>query len=165
MTLEAAQTLAEGLLREHGLEREGWRLRWFRRKRTFGLCDYQAKTLYLSIPLVELNHENAVRDTLLHEIAHALAGHRAGHGPRWREVARRIGATPKRCFDSASVNTPAAPYKLVCPSCSAAHPRWRKTQKLWACRACCVRYNGGRYSERFLLELQRNARLTSSSRE
>lgn len=132
---------------------------WFSRKRTFGLCDYRYKTLYLSAPLTELNDEVAVRDTLLHEIAHALAGWRAGHGPRWREVARRIGATPTRCFDVASVKTPAAPYSLVCPSCGEAQPRWRRTRTRWACRDCCARYNGGRYSERFLLELRSNAEL------
>ena len=36
-----------------------------------------------------------VKDTILHEIAHALAVARAGHGPAWKTVARRIGATPK----------------------------------------------------------------------
>lgn len=153
MTLESAQALGDALLREHGLGAKGWRLAWFRRKRTFGLCDYSRKTLYLSAPLVALNSETAVRDTLLHEIAHALAGHRAGHGPRWREVAQRIGATPRRCFDTDTVNLPTAPYRLVCRTCGAAYPRWRKTRKSWACRDCCLRHNGGRYSERFVLEL------------
>lgn len=157
MTLEAAQLLAETLLREHGLSTKGWRFGWFGRKRTFGLCDYGHKMLYLSVPLVVLNDEAAVRDTLLHEIAHALTGHRAGHGPRWREVARRIGATPKRCFDAEAVNLPTAPYSLVCGACGRAQPRWRKTRQRWACRDCCGRYNGGRYSEQYKLELRINA--------
>lgn len=156
MTLEAAQVLAQTLLHEHGLAAKGWQLGWFRRKRTFGLCDYGRKTLYLSVPLVVLNGHAAVRDTVLHEIAHALAGHRAGHGPRWREVAKRIGATPQRCFDATTVTVPAAPYSLVCPTCGAVQPRWRQTRKRWACRDCCERYNGGRYSERFRLELRAN---------
>lgn len=33
-----------------------------------------------------------VHETILHEIAHALAGPGAGHGPKWREMARRVGA-------------------------------------------------------------------------
>lgn len=33
----------------------------------------------------------AVENVILHEIAHALAGQEAGHGPRWRAVALWIG--------------------------------------------------------------------------
>ena len=36
-----------------------------------------------------------VRDTILHEIAHALAGAKAKHGPAWKAIARRLGATLK----------------------------------------------------------------------
>ena len=36
-----------------------------------------------------------VRDTILHEIAHALAGAKARHGPAWKAIAKRLGATPK----------------------------------------------------------------------
>ena len=36
-----------------------------------------------------------VTNTILHEIAHALAGAKPGHGPAWKTVARRIGATPR----------------------------------------------------------------------
>ena len=34
-------------------------------------------------------------DTILHEIAHAIAGVEAGHGPAWKAVAQRLGATPR----------------------------------------------------------------------
>jgi predicted SprT family Zn-dependent metalloprotease len=40
-----------------------------------------------------------VRDTVLHEVAHAIAGNRAGHGPEWKEVAKRIGCSATRCHD------------------------------------------------------------------
>ena len=36
-----------------------------------------------------------IRDTVLHEIAHAIAGREAGHGPLWKVTARRIEATPR----------------------------------------------------------------------
>ena len=38
-----------------------------------------------------------IRDTILHEIAHALAWTRHGertHGPRWKQICREIGAVP-----------------------------------------------------------------------
>ena len=39
--------------------------------------------------------EEQIRDTVLHEIAHAIAGREAGHGLLWKVTARRIGATPR----------------------------------------------------------------------
>ena len=39
--------------------------------------------------------EEQLLDTVLHEIAHAIAGHEAGHGLLWKATARRIGATPR----------------------------------------------------------------------
>ena len=36
-----------------------------------------------------------VTDTILHEIAHALVGTAARHGPDWRKAALSIGATPQ----------------------------------------------------------------------
>lgn len=37
-----------------------------------------------------------VKDTVLHEIAHALAGHEAKHGPVWQKIAKEIGANGQR---------------------------------------------------------------------
>ena len=36
-----------------------------------------------------------IRDTVLHEIAHALVGPEARHGPEWKAIAKRLGATPR----------------------------------------------------------------------
>ena len=63
-----------------------------RGKRTLGMCDFTRKRIELSRYFVAHNDEAAVRDPLLHEIAHALAGEKAGHGPKWRRVCERIGA-------------------------------------------------------------------------
>lgn len=46
---------------------------------------------------VALLPEEEIRLTLLHEIAHALAGKEAGHGPHWKAMARKVGARPVRC--------------------------------------------------------------------
>ena len=40
-----------------------------------------------------------IEDTLLHEIAHALAGHRHHHDDVWKAAARAIGCTAERCHD------------------------------------------------------------------
>ena len=53
---------------------------------------------------------------LLHEIAHALAGPRTGHGAVWREIAERIGARPE-VLAPGHVAMPEARWALVCMSC------------------------------------------------
>lgn len=152
MNLDAAHALARSLLAEHGLY--DWSFAFNCRKRAFGLCDYTRRTIFLSAVLTELNGEAEVGDTLRHEVAHALAGPRAGHGPAWRKVAREIGAKPRRCYDADEVRQPPARYVLRCPSCQRETPRHRKPTGVYACRGCCKRLNGGRFSERYRLELR-----------
>ena len=62
-----------------------------------GVCRYRQKEILLSRKHAVDGMPNQVADTILHEIAHALAGSGAGHGPAWKAVARRLGATPKSC--------------------------------------------------------------------
>ena len=91
------EDLAKELI-EHWLSPH-WQFRWDRAKTRLGLCDYQKKTIQLSKPLAASQDEQQIRDTLLHEIAHALAGPRAGHGKKWQAIAQKIGATPQRCAE------------------------------------------------------------------
>lgn len=65
----------------------------------------------------ELLSEEEIREVILHEIAHALAGHRAGHGPVWAKHARELGIKPERCR-KVSVS-PEASVKSYCPACGA----------------------------------------------
>jgi predicted SprT family Zn-dependent metalloprotease len=98
---------------------------------------------------VELNDEDAVRDTVLHEIAHGLAPRHAGHGPTWQRIAASLGARPDRVLDLAAVQLPTPSFVGRCPSCSwemTAHRRRRV-----ACRRCCVAFNGGRFTADFEL--------------
>lgn len=62
-----------------------------------GVCRYRQKEILLSRKHAVDGTPDQVSDTILHEIAHALAGSGAGHGPAWKAVARRLGATPKSC--------------------------------------------------------------------
>lgn len=148
--------LAKSLFDKHALN--DWTFAFNRRKRAFGMCDFQKRTIYLSAVLTELNGEAEVKGTLLHEIAHALAGPGAGHGPVWRKVARAVGAKPRRCYSAEEVRQPQSRYLLVCPSCEASTPRHRRPTKFYACRSCCDRYNKGRFSKRYQLQLRQCAR-------
>jgi predicted SprT family Zn-dependent metalloprotease len=103
MNLDEAQILAEELMGQHGLLERKWRFGWDRSTRQAGSCRFLAtqkepwRRIGLSRSITELNDRTFVRDTILHEIAHALAGVRHNHDATWREIALRIGCTGKRC--------------------------------------------------------------------
>ena len=65
--------------------------------RKLGVCRYRQQQILLSRKHVVDGTPDQIADTILHEIAHALAGPKAGHGPTWKAIARRLGATPKSC--------------------------------------------------------------------
>ncbi len=104
--------LARDLMNEHGLN--DWRLSWDRAVRRAGQTRFQKRTLSLSGPLMRLFPPAESRNTILHEIAHALAGPTAGHGDTWKAVAVEIGARPERCYDS-NVARIEGDWRGVCP--------------------------------------------------
>jgi predicted SprT family Zn-dependent metalloprotease len=132
MELEAARRLAVVLMRMHKVPKE-WSFEFDRSKVRFGRCHYGRKEISLSRHLVELNDEAEVRETILHEIAHALAPRKAGHGPAWRAVAKSIGCNAKRCYGE-EVMRPRPKYQGTCPGCRRVIYRHRRT--LIACGKC-----------------------------
>ena len=102
MTLAQARRLALRLMRQHKLS-PAWSFGFDRSKVRFGKCNFANKEISLSRYLVELNDENEVRETILHEIAHALARaapgtERRGGRLRARSAARPSAATVMRLF-------------------------------------------------------------------
>lgn len=91
--LMEVQAQARALMDRHGLIE--WSFRFNHAERQLGLCRYQEKRILLSRGHAANGTRERVTDTILHEIAHALAGPSARHGPAWQMVARRLGATPK----------------------------------------------------------------------
>jgi hypothetical protein len=85
-------------------------------KRRLGVCKYRTKRIEI-VEFHTLNNppEN-VLDTLLHEIAHALAGPAARHGPVWKAFAVRIGATPRSCADSHKTTVMPGDWQANCPT-------------------------------------------------
>ena len=134
--LDEARTLAHLLIQQHKLT--GWTFRFDNARRRFGCCRYGQQAITLSRYLVFLNSEEQVRDTLLHEIAHALTPG-DGHGRRWKAKCREIGANPERCYDDTSVRSPLRPaprYRLGCRNCQWWVDRRRITQHRYVCRKC-----------------------------
>lgn len=95
MNIYAARDMALTLMAKHGLIEKGWEFKWNNRKRAYGLCAYHDSTIQLSKPLVKYMTEEEVKDTILHEVAHALVGPGHGHGKLWKIMARKVGAKPQ----------------------------------------------------------------------
>ncbi|GAB6939828.1 SprT-like domain-containing protein [Isoptericola variabilis] len=132
MEREEAARLARGLMADHGLS--GWTFRFDRARRRAGLCRYDRREISLSGPLAELYDEADVREVVLHEIAHALAGARHGHDAVWRATARSIGSTGRRVVREGSPEVE-GDWAGVCP---AGHrvTRFRRPQRPQACARC-----------------------------
>ena len=150
--LEAIE-FAQELMAEYGLS--GWRAELDRAVRRFGRCRYSCKLITLSYDLVQLNDQTRVLDTILHEIAHALAGPKAGHGPEWRRIARAIGCSAKRCYSLEDTVQPPARFVLHCSHCGRATPRIRRPVRPVACSDCCNRFSRGMFDARFVLKYER----------
>jgi predicted SprT family Zn-dependent metalloprotease len=123
--MERARAAALAQMQKWGLA--GWGFRFNARRRGLGLCVYpQGRTpgrIELSMHFVEMNPESEVLDTILHEVAHALAGPDTGHGPAWVEKCRLVGARPDRCGDAVM---PVGRYRANCPSCGKLYHRHKR---------------------------------------
>lgn len=157
MNLNEALTLAKSLMDQHGLT--GWRFEFDRATRRFGVTKYGRRTIGLSKALTELNGAAEVKNTILHEIAHAKVGPGYGHGGIWRDMARSIGCDAKRCYGLAVIK-PAHKYIGTCPKCGFQTARNRRTNS--ACSKCCNQYNGGRFTFDFLFTWARNQQEAAS---
>lgn len=70
MDTTAAEQLARELMAKHKLFE--WRFEWDGALTRCGYCRYSDKIISLSKPYAELNDIEHVRNTILHEIAHAF---------------------------------------------------------------------------------------------
>ncbi|GGA73062.1 hypothetical protein GCM10011490_24850 [Pseudoclavibacter endophyticus] len=89
--LAEVERLAIMLMRQH--LPAGWSFAFDRAKKRAGACDHTKRRITLSRYLAAKHPIDAMQQTMLHEIAHAVAGPRAAHGPDWRTTARRLGYT------------------------------------------------------------------------
>jgi len=151
MDSTAAIEFARELIVAYGLV--GWRAELDRAVRRFGACHHSRKLITLSQQLVQLNNEAAVLDTILHEIAHALAGSKAGHGPEWRKIAKSLGCSAQRCYSLSHTVQPPARITLRCANCGHTVQRIRAPRRKVACSVCCNRFSRGRFDARYILDV------------
>jgi predicted SprT family Zn-dependent metalloprotease len=144
MLLQDAETLARSLLDAHGLNHVP--LHWHRKTREFGTCKFTRATIFdnwhvsaieISRALVSVNSPEQCRDTILHEIAHALVGPKAGHGLTWQCKARELGCSPSPYCNHGVAMIPGK-YTASCP-CGTAHEFYKLPIHGKICRNCRYR--------------------------
>ena len=117
---------------------ESWTFGFDSAKTRAGLCNYTNKQISVSRHLASRYDDDEIHQVLLHEVAHALAGTRAGHGPRWRRVAADLGYEGKRLHDGA-IASELAPWLGNCPA-GHLHYRYRRPTRVLACGICSRRF-------------------------
>ncbi|MEA2711633.1 MAG: hypothetical protein QOF78_4234 [Phycisphaerales bacterium] len=138
MNLYAARDLALTLMRQHNLDTQGWSFKFDHARRRFGSCQPRRKRITLSRPLTLLNTDAQVRDTILHEIAHALTPG-DGHGPRWKQKCLDLGANPRRTYGDDEVTSPPrrpAWFEMGCENCDWWIDRRRRSRQKLVCKSC-----------------------------
>lgn len=145
MDLLDSYDMAMELMKEHGLLDNGWILIYGTRKCALGICSSKSKQIQLSRPLIEVNSKETVRNTILHEIAHALVGVHHHHDAVWRAKAVEIGCNGDRCSNNAV--TVKSNRFLQCPSCKKKTPIYRKHTRDKSCGKC----HPGEYNEKYKL--------------
>lgn len=139
MHLSEVEKIARELIALHGLR--SWSFQFDRARRRAGATHFQKQLITLSPYFMENFSEAEVRDTILHEIAHALAGPGAGHGPKWKKICQEIGANPvARLKSNAAQHGVDSPWKGICPN-GHEFSRFRKPTRESSCSICSRKFN------------------------
>jgi predicted SprT family Zn-dependent metalloprotease len=135
--LERVRTWANALIALH-LD-SGWTFGFENAKTRAGLCNYTAKRITVSKYLAARYEDDEIHQVLLHEVAHAMAGTRAGHGAQWRATAKELGYEGKRLHDGAIADE-LAPWVGTCPA-GHVHYRYKRPARPLACGKCARRFD------------------------
>ena len=132
------RTWANALIALH-LDAAAWTFAFDNAKTRAGLCNYTDKRITVSRYLAARYEDDEIHQVLLHEVAHAMAGSRSGHGARWKSIAADLGYEGKRLHDGEIANE-LAPWVGACPA-GHVHYRYRKPTRLLACGKCARRFD------------------------
>src|SRR6478609_9473138 len=144
--LHRVRVWADALIAHH-LD-DSWSFAFDNAKRRAGLCDYTSKRISVSRYLAARYDDDTNHQTLLHEVAHALAGAKAGHGARWKAIADELGYVGG-VTHTGETATELAPWIGQCPAGHLAY-RHRRPTRPASCSKCAPRFD-----EQFLFEWSR----------
>ncbi|TCK66219.1 SprT-like domain-containing protein [Curtobacterium sp. PhB136] len=137
-SLDLVRSRADELMRTH-LGAGTWAFAFDHAKTRAGQCDFAKRRITVSRHLAARFSDDDVDQVLLHEIAHAMSGARAGHGPKWRRTAASIGYTGSRLHDG-PIASELAPWVGACPA-GHEHYRYRTPTRPLACAKCSRRFD------------------------
>ena len=138
--LDKVRIWANALISLH-LDPAVWSFGFDNAKTRAGLCNYTAKRITVSKYLAARFEDDEIHQVLLHEVAHAMAGTRAGHGPRWKAVAKELGYEGSRLHEGQTA-TEFAPWIGTCPA-GHVHYRYRRPARPLSCGKCSRRFEAG----------------------
>jgi len=95
--LQLIEELATVALKDNKADLSDWTFKWNNRITSLGLCHYMRKTILLSRLWMAKVTDDEALDTILHEVAHALAWVRFGsykHDTKWKLMCLELGARP-----------------------------------------------------------------------
>lgn len=130
--LDRVRVWAAALIRLH-LD-DSWHFDFDRAAKRAGLTNYTAKRISVSRHLAARWDDDEVHQILLHEVAHAMVGPGAGHGPVWRRTAREIGYIGGRTHQG-EIAAERAGWVGSCPG-GHEHVRFRAPRGRYACKPC-----------------------------
>ncbi|WBU37633.1 SprT-like domain-containing protein [Homoserinibacter sp. YIM 151385] len=136
--LDRVRHWAEALIRLH-LDPAVWTFAFDAAKTRAGQCDYGRKRITVSRHLAGRFDDDEIHQVLLHEVAHAIAGPRAGHGTRWKQTAAELGYVGSRLHDGA-IASELATWIGECPN-GHEHYRYRKPTRVLSCAKCSRRFD------------------------
>jgi predicted SprT family Zn-dependent metalloprotease len=131
--LERVRRWADALIALH-LDPMVWSFAFDHAKKRAGLCNFTSKRISVSRYLAARYDDDEIHQILLHEVAHAVAGPRAGHGPKWRRIAAELGYVGRRTHDG-EVAHELAPWVGSCPA-GHEHFRYRQPTRPLSCGVC-----------------------------
>jgi predicted SprT family Zn-dependent metalloprotease len=129
---------ADALIALH-LDPRVWSFGFDNAKTRAGLCSFADHRITVSRYLAGRYEDDEIHQILLHEVAHALAGPRVGHGPAWRSIAKELGYDGKRTHDGAIADE-FAPWVGTCPA-GHVHYRYKRPARPLACGKCSRRFD------------------------
>jgi SprT protein len=135
---EYVKHLAQQLMKDNGLS-EQWRFVFDSAKQRAGLCNYTDFEISLSRYIVEHHSIDQSIQVVLHEIAHALAGKSAGHGPNWKKIAKSIGYRGEK-FTGKEIAEQTARWVGECRN-GHRHYRFKSPKVQLACGYCGKGFN------------------------
>ena len=135
--LDRVRVWGEALITMH-LD-DSWSFGFDHAKRRAGLCNFTAHRISVSRYLAARFEDDEVHQVLLHEVAHALAGHKAAHGAAWKRIARDLGYDGGVTHHGETA-VELAPWVGTCPAGHITY-RHRRPTRATSCAKCSRTYD------------------------